>query len=135
HLFGGEQRLLMVDQIFKTNRPALGERNLYRYILSNHHGSSTIEVNENADIISYEEYHPYGTTAYRSGRNAAEVKLKRYRYTGMERDEESGLSYHTARYYAPWLGRWASCDPTGLRDGVNAWAYVSGNPMRFTDPD
>ncbi|MEJ7711910.1 MAG: hypothetical protein WKF84_19080 [Pyrinomonadaceae bacterium] len=104
HLFDGEQRLLMVDQILETDRPALGQRNLYRYTLSNHLGSSTVEVDESANIISYEEYHPYGTTAYQSGRNAAEVKLKRYRYTGMERDEESGLSYHGARYYALFVG-------------------------------
>ena len=134
HLFDGEHRLLMVDQILETDRPALGKRNLYRYTLSNHLGSSTVEVDENADIISYEEYHPYGTTAYQSGRNAAEVKLKRYRYTGMERDEESGLSYHGARYYAPWLGRWMSCDPGGLVDSSNLYAYVRGNPAHGMDP-
>ena len=46
-----------------------------------------------AQIISYEEYYPYGSTSYQAGRSAAEVSLKRYRYTGMERDEETGL-YH-----------------------------------------
>jgi hypothetical protein len=39
---------------------------------------------------------------------------KRYRYTGKERDEESGLYYHGARYYAPWLGRWTAIDPLQL---------------------
>jgi RHS repeat-associated protein len=38
----------------------------------------------------------------------------RYRYTGKESDEESGLHYHSARYYAPWLARWVSCDPIGI---------------------
>ena len=133
HLFDGEHRLLMVDQVIKTDRANLGISNLYRYTLSNHLGSSTVEVDENADVISYEEYHPYGTTAYQSGRNAAEVKLKRYRYTGMERDEESGLSYHGARYYAPWLGRWGSCDQTGLADGPNVYSYVNNNSILRTD--
>ena len=45
---------------------------------------------------------PYGETSFGS------YARKRYRFTGKERDEESGLSYHGARYYAPWLGRWAS---------------------------
>ena len=134
HLFDGEHRLLMVDQVIKTDRTTLGIRDLYRYTLSNHLGSSTVEVNENADIISYEEYHPYGTTAYQSGRNAAEVKLKRYRYTGMERDEESGLGYHGARYYPPWLGRWVSCDPAGLADGANIYAYAHNAPTTGVDP-
>jgi len=58
---------------------------------------------------------------------------KRYRYTGMERDEESGLSYHSARYYLPWLGRWLSGDPIGIGDGVNVYAYVGNSPTQFID--
>ncbi|MDX2247275.1 MAG: SpvB/TcaC N-terminal domain-containing protein [Bacteroidia bacterium] len=129
HLFDGEQRLLMVDQILETDNVSLGKRNLYRYTLSNHLGSSTLELDEAGKMISYEEYHPYGTSAYRAGRNAAEVKLKRYRYTGMERDEESGLAYHSARYYLVWLGKWGSVDPIGIGDGVNVFRYVKGNPL------
>jgi RHS repeat-associated protein len=135
HLFDGQQRLLMVDQVIETNRPELGKRNLYRYPLSNHLCSSIVEVDENADVISYEEYHPYGTPAYQSGRNAAEVTLKRYRYTGMERDEESGLSYHTARYYAPWLARWVSADPTGIAGGANLYVYSHDSPLQLIDVD
>jgi RHS repeat-associated protein len=62
------------------------------------------------------------------------VKRKRYRYTGKEKDEESGLYYHGARYYAAWLGRWTAADPIGVGDGVNVYAYVQGNPVRLVDP-
>jgi RHS repeat-associated protein len=51
----------------------------------------------------------------------------------MERDKESGLNYHTARYYAPWLGRWASCDPIGVRGGLNLFRYSNCNPVNHTD--
>ena len=51
----------------------------------------------------------------------------------MERDEETGLSYHGARYYAPWLGRWTAADPIGLGDGVNRYRYSSNNPVGFVD--
>jgi len=51
----------------------------------------------------------------------------------MERDEETGLSYHNARYYIPWLGRWLNCDPIGIRDGVNVYAYCRNNPVNGTD--
>ena len=47
----------------------------------------------------------------RRGTRRSGAAAKRYRFTGMERDEESGLAHHGARYYAPWLGRWLSCDP------------------------
>ena len=123
----------MVDQILETDNSSLGKRTLYRYTLSNHLGSSTVELDDKAWIISYEEYHPYGTSAYRAGRNVAEVKLKRYRYTGMERDEESGLEYHSARYYARWLGRWVSCDPIGTKDGFNIYIYCRNQPNHFKD--
>lgn len=89
------------------------EKQLVRYQLHDHLGSTALELDgsDNAAVISYEEYHPYGTTAYQARNAAIRSAAKRYRFTGMERDEESGLAYHGARYYAPWLGRWLSCDP------------------------
>lgn len=59
--------------------------------------------------------------------------MKRYRFTGRERDEESGLSYHGKRYYVPGLTRWASCDPAGITGGVDLYIYVRDNPLRLTD--
>ncbi len=84
---------------------------LVRYIYSNHLQSASLELNEDAAIISYEEYHPYGTTSYQAMNASINAVAKRYRYTGKERDEESGLYYHGARYYIPWLGRWTASDP------------------------
>jgi RHS repeat-associated protein len=105
-----------------------------RFQLDNHLGSASLEVDESGLVIGYEEYHPYGTTAYASGRSAVEVSGKRYRYTGKERDEETGLYYHGVRHLAPWLGRWTSADPAGMVDGPNLYAYVEGNPIRLLDP-
>jgi RHS repeat-associated protein len=105
-----------------------------RYQLSNHLGSASLELDRNGALISYEEYHPYGTTSFQVMTSAAEVSLKRYRYTGRERDEETGFSYHGARYYAPWLGRWLACDPIGIDDGLCLYSYAKSNPLKFTDP-
>ncbi len=105
-----------------------------RYQLSNHLGSVSLEVDAVAQIISYEEYFPYGGTAFIGGRNQKEVKLKEYRYSGKERDEATGLYYYGARYYAPWLGRWISCDPAGRVDGLNLYyGFVGGNPAIIWD--
>jgi len=104
-----------------------------RYQLSNYLGSATLETNENAEVISYEEYHPYGTTAYQAVNANIRAAAKRYRYTGMERDEETGLNYHSARYYLPWLGRWTASDPIGIGDGVNVYQYAHNHPIRFSD--
>ncbi|MBW4441093.1 MAG: VCBS repeat-containing protein [Plectolyngbya sp. WJT66-NPBG17] len=104
-----------------------------RYQLANHLSSVNLEVDDFANVISYEEYHPYGTTAYQARNTAVKVAAKRYRYTGRERDEESGLEYHVARYYLPWLGRWLSPDPIGTGDGLNVYRYAKDNPGSFND--
>src|SRR6266568_8196847 len=104
-----------------------------RYRYDNHLGTACLELDETAAVISYEEYYPYGCTSYQAGYTTTEVNLKRYRYTGKERDEESGFYYHGARYYAPWLGRWTSCDPAcesarrpAGGEPRNAWAQSGG---------
>ena len=76
-----------------------------------------------------------GCSTYQAGRSAAELSLKRYRYTGKERDEESGFTYHGARYYAPWLGRWVSTDPSGLTDGICLYRYSRNSPVVLHDPN
>ncbi|MCI0698184.1 FG-GAP-like repeat-containing protein [candidate division KSB1 bacterium] len=100
-----------------------------KFHLGDHLGSSNIVIDTSGVWINREEYTPYGETSFGS------FARKRYRYTGKERDEESGLYYHGARYYAPWVARWVSCDPKGMVDGVNLYVYVSGQPIRFIDPD
>jgi RHS repeat-associated protein len=53
----------------------------------------------------------------------------------MERDEETGLNYHNARYYINWLGRWMNPDPIGIGDGVNVYAYCRNNPVTYLDTE
>ena len=133
HVFVDDQRILMVEDISSTDDRELTADTLYRYQYSNHLGSVGLELDKEASIISYEEYHPYGTVAYQATNSAIKTKTKRYRYTGMERDEESGLSYHSARYYLPWLGRWLSADPIGIEGGINLYSNVHQNPIKFLD--
>ena len=99
-----------------------------RYELGDHLSSVVATLDAGGGVLNREEYLPYGETAFGS------YARKRYRYTGKERDGESGLSYHVARYYAPWLGRWISCDPNGLHDNGNLYSYVGGRPTVSNDP-
>jgi RHS repeat-associated protein len=109
-----------------------------RYQYSNHLGTACIELADAEpdtapNVISYEEYHPYGSTAYQNQNTDLRTTAKRYRYTGMERDEESGLNYHSARYYAPWLCRWTAADPIGIVGGLGLYNYCFGNPIKNID--
>ncbi len=105
-----------------------------RYQMSNLQGSAILETDEFGAVVSYEEHHPFGTTAYLATNSALAPAAKRYRYNGKERDDETGLYYYGARYYLPWLARWLKPDPIGLRGGPNVYAYVSNNPINKIDP-
>ncbi len=131
HIMDDKQRVALVES--RTQGDDGSPEQLIRYQLANHLGSSVLELDEIGEVISYEEYYPYGSTSYQAVRTDVEVTLKRYRYTGKERDEETGLNYHTARYLAPWLGRWTAPDPAGMVDSNNLYAYARNNPLKYLD--
>jgi RHS repeat-associated protein len=134
HVMDDRRRIALVETRVVGTEPGVPQQ-LIRYQFDNHLGSATLELDDQAQVISYEEYYPHGSTSYQAGRSVAEVSLKRYRYTGKERDEETGFFYHGARYYAPWLGRWISADPSGVNsDGPNLYAYGRNNPITYVDP-
>ena len=103
-----------------------------RYSLNDHLGSSALELDGEASILSHEGYYPYGGTAWWAARSTLEAKYKTIRYSGKERDA-SGLYYYGFRYYAPWLQRWINPDPAGDVDGLNR--YRVNNPVTHFDVD
>ncbi|MFP3516267.1 RHS repeat-associated core domain-containing protein [Pseudomonas sp. SIMBA_077] len=117
---------------WEEGRPQGMPDNGMRYSLSDHLGSSTLELNGEAELISQESYYPYGGTAWWAAKSALQGKYKITRYSGKELDA-SGLYYFGFRYYAPWLQRWISPDPAGDVDGLNLYAMVSNNPITFKD--
>jgi len=104
-----------------------------RYQFGNHLGSVLLELDDSSQIITYEEYSPYGDSTY----FAIDIQKrapKRYRYMAKERDQdETAFYYYGRRYYACWLGRWTSCDPAGYVDGLNLYTFVTSNPVRSVD--
>ncbi|MGZ8842404.1 MAG: RHS repeat-associated core domain-containing protein, partial [Pyrinomonadaceae bacterium] len=148
HIMDDKQRIALVEtRTLDTLGNDRGPQQLIRYQFGNHLGSASLELDHQAQIISYEEYTPYGSTSYQAVRSQTETP-KRYRYTGKERDEESGLYYHVARYYAPWLAKWTSVDPalwklfdatpetrTNVRLLLNPFMSMANNPVTFVDLD
>lgn len=63
-----------------------------------------------------------------------------YKFTGKERDQESGNDYFGARYFASSMGRFLSPDDFWKDSHVadpqswNLYAYARNNPLRYTDP-
>ncbi|WP_198315769.1 SpvB/TcaC N-terminal domain-containing protein [Chitinophaga tropicalis] len=131
HILDDTRRIALIETRVSGNDDAPAQ--LVRYQFDNHQGSACIETDQDARVISYEEYHPFGTTSYQAVDKDIKAAYKRYRYTGMERDEESGFQYHNARHYLPWLGRWLSADPIGIGDGLNVYRYAKNNPLMYAD--
>lgn len=97
-------------------------------------GSSGLEVDGAGNLISQEEYYPFGGTAVWAARSELEACYKTIRYSGKERDA-TGLYYYGYRYYQPWSGRWLSADPAGTVDGLNLYGMVGNNPVTMRDRD
>lgn len=96
--------------------------------------STNVETDQAGNIIAESDYYPYGTEIPITGSDSN----NHYKFTGKERDSESGLDNFGARYDASSMGRFMTPDPLGghLEDPqtLNKYAYVRNNPTTLTDP-
>jgi RHS repeat-associated protein len=99
------------------------------YQLADHLNSVSLRLNATGGIIDREEYYPYGDSSLRT------FTQKRYRFTGKEKDAESGLYYYGARYYSAWTCQFLSVDAmAGGTPHISPYAYGNCNPIMFNDP-
>ena len=102
-------------------------------------GSTTEITNLVGDVIQRYVYDSFGNTTIHDKDGTAITEsstdyLKNpYIFTGRERDPETGLHYHRARYYST-EGNFLSEDPIGFEGGSNFYTYAGNNPMNFKDP-
>jgi len=128
----GRQQMRVLH--WDIGRPVDIANDQLRGSLDNQIGSSVLELDQDAHLLTVEEYFPYGGTAVWSGNSTSETKYKFVRYSGKELDA-TGLYYYGYRYYAPWLGRWINPDPAGTADGLNLYQFVKSNPVGLFDPN
>ena len=101
------------------------------YYLADHLGSTRALVDESGAVTATYDYRPYGDILATSG-----AESTHFRFTGHERDSESGLDYMLARSYAYDVGRFLRPDP--MQDaypGISPYAYANNNPLKYVDPD
>ena len=65
HIMDDKQRIALVETRTQGN-DRLAPQQLIRYQFGNHLGSASLELDDQAQIISYEEYTPYGSTSYQA---------------------------------------------------------------------
>jgi RHS repeat-associated protein len=98
-------------------------------------GSAQLTTSENGYPTWSSTYLPFGQEW-----NPA-ITVNHYKFTGKERDSESGLDNFGARYYSSQFGRFLTPDPAGASatcllnpQTQDRYAYVTNNPVNRTDP-
>lgn len=113
------------------------------YLSTDHLGSIRMVTDQGGNVVARHDYLPFGDeiigTAGRSSLWGASDNVDQ-KFTGKERDQESGLDFFGARYYGSALGRFMSPDepfadqePTDPQSW-NLYSYVRSNPLSDVDP-
>ena len=101
-----------------------------RYFHQDHLGSNVLATNSDSQSLGESlSYFPYGNFVNNSVTQLS--SNPKYLFTGQESDNETGLYNYNARLYNPKTGVFISADTV---QGLNRYAYVSGNPINMTDP-
>jgi RHS repeat-associated protein len=116
------------------------------YLTTDHLGSTRLVTNSSGNVESRHDYLPFGkeVPVDLGGRNLVPGYTAKQnilqRFTGKERDPETGLDYFGARYMASAQGRFTSPDPLLSSAHItqpqswNRYSYALNNPLKFTDP-
>lgn len=103
------------------------------FVHEDHLGSTRLVSRLDRSTEECEDYYPYGELV-----PCGNTSTLTHKFTGKERDPETGLDDFDVRYFGSSFGRFLSPDPTFGRPGrpqtLNRYAYVLNNPLRFIDP-
>jgi RHS repeat-associated protein len=103
------------------------------YYFQDHLGTGLMMVDGWGHVQQQSVYYPFG-----GERVITNNVANNYKFTGLERDSETGLDHTLNRQYSSTVGRWLSPDP--VRGCVvnpqkfDRYAYVVNNPLSLVDP-
>jgi RHS repeat-associated protein len=86
-------------------------------------------------IWRWDQTEPFGVSAPNEDPDGNSIAyVQPLRFPGQYADKETGLHYNYFRDYDGLLGRYVESDPIGLAGGINTYAYVENDVLRYTDP-
>ena len=96
---------------------------------ADHLGTPQKMIDANQALVWDAVYTPFGQVHSITG-----TATNNQRFPGQYADVETGFNYNYFRDYDPTTCRYVQSDPIGLGGGLNTFAYVYGNPLRWSDP-
>jgi RHS repeat-associated protein len=100
-------------------------------------GSVRAVTDQSGNVVRRHDYFPFG-----DGPVEVTAGAEPLRFTGKERDAETGLDYFGARYYAQHSGRLTTVDPVLNTEAAlidpqrwNRYSYALNNPTAYVDQD
>ena len=103
------------------------------FFIKDHLGSVRAVVSETGEVLQTNEYYPYGDLFGNSGIGSSG---NRFRFTGKELSDETGLYDFSARYLQTSLGRFTTIDPLAEKyPSISPYAYCKENPINRVDSD
>ncbi len=119
---------------FGGQRVAMRTSGAVYWLHGDHLGSASLTTNAGGQKVAELRYLPFGETRWVWG-----VTPTDRRYTGQREVAGVGLYDYNARMYWPVAGRFVSADTLvpepGNPQGLNQYAYVLSNPLRYVDDD
>jgi len=102
------------------------------FYLKDHLGTIRVVLNASNNIVSANDYDPWG---YPLDGRTYQSDNTDYKFTGKQRDTETGWDYFGARYYDARIGNWGSVDAKMEKNvSFSSYSYVLRNPLIYTDP-
>jgi len=125
-----------IEPIFPIMKELMQQENdegeLYFYH-GDHLGSSSWITDGSGNVNQYLAYMPFGEQFIDQRSSVHDIRFK---FTGKERDAETGYTYFGARYYDSGLSVWLSVDPlSDMYPSTSPFMYVRGNPVMLVDPN
>ena len=121
-----------LDTLYAMTRPDTTAELTYFYH-PDHLGSASWITDLSGQPVQHLQYKPFGGD-YIDQQDPNTEYSERFRFTGKERDAETGYDYFGARYYSSSLGIWLSVDPMSDKyPSISPYVYCADNPMRLID--
>jgi len=126
----------VLDWLITPVQAVPGNNGVLLYVHNDPLGTPQVLTDESGTTVWTASYDPFGkATVNEDPDGDGNAVTLNVRFPGQYYDKETGLHYNYFRYYDPDTGRYLTSDHIGINGGINTYAYVDENPLKYTDEE